>query len=51
MIKIKEPAAMRLKSIHNLFFVLKLVEEAKKAIKENKFVKFKDEFVKKYGKG
>ncbi|MEW5896599.1 MAG: tRNA guanosine(34) transglycosylase Tgt [Nanoarchaeota archaeon] len=44
LVKIKEPVAMRLKSIHNLFFILKLVEEAKKAIKEGLFAKFKREF-------
>ncbi|MEK6969553.1 MAG: tRNA guanosine(34) transglycosylase Tgt [Nanoarchaeota archaeon] len=44
LVKIKEPVAMRLQSIHNLFFVLKLVEDAKKAIKEKRFAEFKKEF-------
>ncbi len=50
LVKIKEPVAMRLKSIHNLFFVLKLVEDAKKAIKENKFAEFKKEFSKRFNR-
>lgn len=38
--KINEPAAKRLKSIHNLFFITKLVEEAREAIKEQCFDSF-----------
>src|SRR3989338_218339 len=44
--KVDEPAVNRLVSMHNLFFVKQLVEEAKKAIKEKRFVKFKEEFLK-----
>ena len=44
--KINEPAAHRLKSIHNQYFLQKLFEKAKEAIKEKKFYEFKDEFIK-----
>ncbi|MFH1827727.1 MAG: tRNA guanosine(34) transglycosylase Tgt [Nanoarchaeota archaeon] len=46
--KIKEPAANRLKSIHNIHFILNLMEETKKAIKENRFKEFKDNFIKRF---
>ena len=42
--KIDEPCAKRLKSIHNLYFMMQLLEEIKKAIKEkiNSFLSFID---------
>lgn len=46
--KVKEPSAKRLMSIHNLHFVLQLVEEAKENIKNGSFTEFKDEFLKKW---
>lgn len=48
LIKIKEPVVRRLMSIHNLFFVIRLVEKAKEHIKEGTFASFKDDFVKKW---
>ncbi len=36
-------------SIHNLRFLLKLSEDARKAIKEDRFGDFKNEMFKKYG--
>ena len=42
--KLKEPAGKRLKSIHNLFFVTRLMKEARQAIKENSFQEFKAGF-------
>jgi queuine tRNA-ribosyltransferase len=48
--RIKEPAGKRLRSIHNVYFILKLMEEAKNAIKENRFVEFKNNFMKNFSK-
>lgn len=48
LMKIKEPVAKRLMSIHNLYFVLQLVEKAKKNIKTGSFSKFKKDFLKKW---
>ena len=48
--KIDEPCAKRLKSIHNLYFMMQLLEEIKKAIKEKRFLEFKDEFHQRYGR-
>jgi len=42
--KINEPAAHRLKSIHNQYFLQALFEDVKNAIKEKKFREFKKEF-------
>jgi len=46
--KIKEPVASRLMSIHNLHFVLQLVEKAKESIKAGKFMEFKEDFLGKW---
>lgn len=43
--KVKEPIAKRLKTIHNLFFIQKLIENAREAIKRNQFQQFKEEFL------
>ena len=48
LMKIKEPAVKRLMSIHNLHFVLQLVEAAKENIKKGTFSKFKEDFFKKW---
>jgi len=48
LVKIKEPAGKRLMSIHNLHFVLQLVEKAKENIKKGTFTEFKDEFLRKW---
>ncbi len=50
LIKSEEPIAMRLKTYHNIFFMNRLMEEAKIAIKENRFQKFEKEFTKSFGK-
>ena len=47
--KCNEGLGARLMSIHNLRFLLKLSEDARKAIKEDRFGDFKDEMFKKYG--
>ncbi len=46
--KAEEPIAMRLKTYHNVFFMNNLMEEAKVAIKENRFQKFEREFTKNF---
>jgi queuine tRNA-ribosyltransferase len=43
--KLDEPIAKRYKSIHNLFFMHQLVNDARIAIEENGFEKFKKEFM------
>lgn len=43
-----EPIRDRYGNIHNLFFIQNLINECKKAIKNNEFVNFKKEFLKEY---
>ena len=45
----KEQLAQRLLSIHNLRFLIKLVEEARQAIQEDRFLSFKEEVLIKFG--
>jgi len=40
----------RLLSIHNIRFLIKLMEESREAIKKEEFSKFKEEFCKNYKK-
>jgi queuine tRNA-ribosyltransferase len=47
--KAEEILGARLLSIHNLRFLVKLMEDIREAIKEEKLVEFRDEFYKKYG--
>lgn len=47
--KAKEILGARLLSIHNLRFLVHLMEDVREAIKEEKLVEFKEEFYKKYG--
>ena len=49
--KCDEGLGKRLVSIHNLRFLLKLSEDMRKAIQEDRFLEFKKEFMEKYGKG
>lgn len=44
-----EAFGKRLMSIHNLRFLIKMMEEARKAILEDRFLEFKDFMIKKYG--
>lgn len=44
--KISEPAAHRLKSIHNQYFLQKLFDDIKESIKSGTFQEFKKEFLK-----
>jgi queuine tRNA-ribosyltransferase len=48
--KSEEPIAMRLKTYHNISFMKRLMNEAKIAIKENRYQKFEKEFAKSFGK-
>lgn len=43
-----ETLGARLLSIHNIRFLIRLTEELRSAIKENRVLEYKDEFVKKY---
>lgn len=49
--KAEEILGQRLATYHNLYFLINLMKNARKAIKENRFVEFKEEFVKKYNLG
>ncbi|MBW3003072.1 queuine tRNA-ribosyltransferase family protein, partial [Candidatus Woesearchaeota archaeon] len=42
---IKEPAGKRYRSYHNLWYMQRLIEEIRKAIKENRFEEFRREFM------
>ncbi|MGF7398751.1 tRNA guanosine(34) transglycosylase Tgt [Thermoanaerobacterium thermosaccharolyticum] len=47
--KANEILAARLATIHNLRFLTKLMEDIREAIKQDKLLKFKSQFYKKYG--
>jgi queuine tRNA-ribosyltransferase len=49
LVKANEILASRLLSTHNLHFLLKLMENVRQAIMEDRLLDFKDEFFKKYG--
>lgn len=49
--KTDEGFGKRILSIHNLRFLLKLTEDIKNAIKNDRLLDFKKEFMEKYGKG
>ncbi len=46
--KAEEMSWMRLASIHNIKFMMDLMEDGRKAIREKRFVEFKEEFKRKY---
>ncbi len=48
LITAKEVNAGRLLSIHNIRFLIKLTEDIREAIKEDRFLEFKEEFIDKY---
>ena len=48
--KIEETSALRLKSLHNIRFIKRMIEDAKIAIKEKRFKEFKEEFTKRFEK-
>lgn len=47
----KEILGLRLNSFHNLYFMIKIMKDARKAITENRFNRFKNSFLKKYNSG
>jgi len=49
LIKAGEILGARLMTIHNLRFLTKIMEDIRKAIKEDRFMEFRDEFYTKYG--
>ncbi len=50
LINVDETFGQRLLSIHNIRFLIKLTEEVREAIKEDKFLEYKKDFIKKYSK-
>src|SRR5690554_4300984 len=46
---VNEILGARLTTIHNLYFLIKLMENIRNAIKEDRLLEYKDEFYKKYG--
>jgi queuine tRNA-ribosyltransferase len=46
---VDEILGSRLTTIHNLYFLIKLMENIREAIKEDRLLEYKDEFYKKYG--
>lgn len=46
---VDEILGARLTTIHNLYFLIKLMENIRNAIKEDRLFEYKDEFYKKYG--
>ena len=44
----REILGMRLTTYHNLYFLTKLMKKARKAIEEDKFEKFKENFLSRY---
>ncbi len=50
LIKVKEPIGKRLLSIHNTYFMQKLLSDIREAIREGRFSKFKAEFEKGFGR-
>ncbi|WP_059748231.1 tRNA guanosine(34) transglycosylase Tgt [Staphylococcus haemolyticus] len=49
LIKTEETFGIRLTTIHNLHFLLKLMEDIRQAIREDRLLDFKDEFFEQYG--
>ncbi|AQL56001.1 tRNA guanosine(34) transglycosylase Tgt [Abyssicoccus albus] len=49
LIKTDEILGLRLTSIHNLYFLLKLMENVRQAIREDRLLDFKEEFFEQYG--
>ena len=50
LITTKETLGGRLLSIHNIRFLIKLTEEIREAIKDDRFLEYKEQFVNKYSK-
>ncbi|MCI8588097.1 MAG: tRNA-guanine transglycosylase, partial [Bacilli bacterium] len=48
LVNVEEALGGRLLSIHNIRFLIRLVEELREAIKEDRLLEYKEEFYKKY---
>jgi queuine tRNA-ribosyltransferase len=48
LLKEEEPVGKELASYHNVYFLINLIKQAKEAIKKNKFLQFKKDFIKRY---
>jgi queuine tRNA-ribosyltransferase len=48
LIKADETFGLRLTTYHNLYFLLKLMEQVRQAIREDRLLDFRDEFMMKY---
>ncbi len=48
LINVEETFGQRLLSIHNIRFLTKMMEEIRISIKEDKFIEYKEDFIKKY---
>ena len=48
LINVDETFGQRLLSIHNIRFLIKMTEEIRQAIKDNRFIEYKEEFINKY---
>ena len=48
LINVEETFGQRLLSIHNIRFLTKMMEEIRTSIKEDRFIEYKDDFIKKY---
>ncbi len=46
---VNEILGLRLTTIHNLYFLIKLMENIREAIKEDRLLEYREEFYKKYG--
>ena len=46
---VNEILGARLATTHNLYFLIKLMENIREAIKEDRLLEYKDEFYEKYG--
>ncbi|NLY62528.1 MAG: tRNA guanosine(34) transglycosylase Tgt [Erysipelothrix sp.] len=49
LIRVNEGLGLRLASIHNLRFLIKLMEDSRTAIKEDRFLDFKEDYFKRFG--
>ena len=49
LLRVNDGFGMRLASIHNLRFLINLMEQAREAIKEDRFLDFKEDYFKKFG--
>lgn len=51
LLKAKEVLGIRLTTIHNLAFLIRLMQDIRQAIREERLLEFRDEFMAEYGRG